>query len=110
VFVLGKPFQPSVLFQSRLLAALINIRLGWKGLPGINTPGYLGTFVSYEANKWHYDTHYKDIQPNDTQHKGLINMHSAYTTLFHLVECHKLVLYAECHYAACRYAECRGAK
>ncbi len=51
MFVLGKPFQPSLMFAVkavaypseapfRYLASPTNIRLGWKGLPGTNTLAY----------------------------------------------------------------------
>ncbi len=35
----------------KLLAILIKIRLGWKGLLRTNTLAYLGTFVSYEEDE-----------------------------------------------------------
>ncbi len=54
VFVLGKPFQPSLMFVNEAeaylsetvllkripLALPTNIRLGWKALPGTNTLAY----------------------------------------------------------------------
>jgi len=53
VFVPGSPFQPSLKLEltivkhlsgvplyGRLLSLPINIRVGWKGLPGENTPAY----------------------------------------------------------------------
>ncbi len=33
------------------LALLVNIRLGWKGLPGTNTLAYNKNFVSYDRKK-----------------------------------------------------------
>ncbi len=54
MFVPNKPFQPSLMFEGkagaylseaqlleRLLALPTNIRIGWKGLPVINTLAYL---------------------------------------------------------------------
>ncbi len=52
MFVLGKPFQPSLMFMvttralvkhlsdAPLQALPANIKLGWKGLPGTNTLAY----------------------------------------------------------------------
>ncbi len=57
MFVLGKPFQSSIMFLGkagaelsdapfrystlvRLLASPVNIRLGWKGFPGTNILAY----------------------------------------------------------------------
>jgi hypothetical protein len=56
VFVPGKPFKPSLMFVGKagaylrveplrgasLTTLLINIRLGWKGLPGTDTLAYYG--------------------------------------------------------------------
>ncbi len=62
VFVLGKPFHPSLMFAGsdgaypseagapllvRLLAFPTNIRLGWKGLPETNSLAYYEKFVNY---------------------------------------------------------------
>ncbi len=44
VFVLGKPFQPSLMFadEARSLpqSGALGIRPGWKGFPGANTLAY----------------------------------------------------------------------
>jgi hypothetical protein len=63
VFVLGEPFQLSLMFVgktesfpfeeplrcSRLLALPSNSRLGWKGLPGTNTLAYYeNEYITYK--------------------------------------------------------------
>jgi hypothetical protein len=40
LFVLGNPFQPSLVFAGMARAYPANIRLGWKGSPGTNILAY----------------------------------------------------------------------
>jgi hypothetical protein len=40
MFFYGKPFQPSLMFVGEGRNLPVNIRLGWKGLPLINTLAY----------------------------------------------------------------------
>ncbi len=89
-----------------------NIRQGWKGLLGTNTPAYTSSL--HVPKKWRHDTRHNDIYHNDTQHNiyliaSLVIMTFSKTTLnseCHYAECH----YAECHYAECHYAECHYAE
>ena len=55
----------------------------------------------------------RDIQQDDTQHKGVImtfsiNNTQHYGIEYHYAEC-RVFCYAACHSAECRYAKCRGA-
>ncbi len=105
VFVPSRPNKP-------ILALLPNSRRGWR-----QTLYLIMNIRKVQWKKGRYDTHFNDIQHNDTQHNLEHCCDQYQLCSFFSAQCHiqlyKLFMlchYVECHYTECHYAECHWAK